>query len=290
MRNLEVSFRGVEIPTATPEETVNYLGAALSPWYGAVRTDVYAKLIGSLDQLGRAPLKPQQKLILLRGYLFPGSCIHCKSRNLAKRLLPWLTWVSEPVKLWLKLPSETTDNLFYARVKDGGLGIPKLSRIVPLTVVNLGLTLLENEDPLVARFAASCGLRASLAVMARLHNLPWPVTKSHLPGLKTTLKSHESVRWETLNTQGKGVADFREDKVGNQWLFGDGVLTPTEFISALRLRTNQCSTKDVLAITRPNYPVTCRHCFMGQCWDSAPSPKHCGSIVTTRSETEWARR
>lgn len=104
---------------------LNFEGKAVEAFDG--------KLPVGLERITCAPLKPQQRLTLLREHVVPGvlhrlvlgtSTAHTlKTADVTMRL---------HVRKWLHLPHDTPLGFFYTPVKQGGLGLPCLQHLVPL--------------------------------------------------------------------------------------------------------------------------------------------------------------
>ncbi|KAK2577933.1 hypothetical protein KPH14_000857 [Odynerus spinipes] len=106
-----------------------YLGVRFKP-VGPKKVD--GDLFDLLDNLTRAPLKPQQRLMALRGVLLPrvfhalvlGRVTLGKLRALDRQ-------TRAAVRRWLQLPHDTASGFFHASTRDGGLGILSLATTVP---------------------------------------------------------------------------------------------------------------------------------------------------------------
>mgnify|MGYP007030188645 CR=1 FL=1 len=77
---------------------------------------------------------------------------------------------------------------------------------------------------------------------------------------KMKLKEDEYAKWIGLQSQGKGVEYFRKDPVANAFLYDDTMVVDNRFIDCLRLRTNTCAVRTVLARAGGIVDVSCRHC------------------------------
>ena len=89
-------------------------------------------LTRGLNQLTRAPLKPQQRLFILVNNLLPklyhrlvlprihGGVIRRMDKSIRRH-----------VKSWLKLPDDCVNAYIYTDVKEGGLGVPSLRVTIP---------------------------------------------------------------------------------------------------------------------------------------------------------------
>ena len=140
------------LPAAKILDTWKYLGIDYQTSGAAT---VESDLKGALERISRAPLKPQQRLCILRVYLVP-KVYHALTlgRTTTGRLEALDRQVRQAVRAWLRLPHDVTMGYFHAAVKDGGLGIPSLRVLIPgLTISRL--THLESSSWAAARAAFS---------------------------------------------------------------------------------------------------------------------------------------
>lgn len=82
----------------------------------------------NMAKVGKAPLKPQQKLFLLKYFVLPKYVHSMVLGGIGKVALASLDVLTRnSVREWLKLPHDTPVPYFHAPVKSGGLGLPCLS-------------------------------------------------------------------------------------------------------------------------------------------------------------------
>ena len=102
-----------------------------------------------VERIGRAALKPSQKVEILTRYAIPRLLYQLDYGQAGVTLLNRIDLVIRgAVKRWLHLPPSTTDGLLYSRYKDGGLNISKLARQVPCIQARRVFRLRRSEDPL----------------------------------------------------------------------------------------------------------------------------------------------
>lgn len=86
-----------------------------------------------LERIQRAPLKPQQRLRMLTGYLLPRFLHVWVLGRVNAGALKECDWaIRASVRAWLHLPHDTPTEYFNAAIRDGGLDIPLVSRLVPI--------------------------------------------------------------------------------------------------------------------------------------------------------------
>lgn len=111
----------------------------------------------ALNNITKAPLKPQQRLELVRDHLIPrflhGLVLGSISED---RLRVIDVQIRATVRRWLRLPADVPTAYFHAASKDGGLAIPSLRAKVPdLILRRFGA--LRTSEWAAARAAAKSG-------------------------------------------------------------------------------------------------------------------------------------
>ena len=120
-----VLANGEQIPRLNLMTGYKYLGIMFSASWN--RSQAFEKLQAGLDNLTRAPLKPQQRLFLLRVFLIPKLIHGLVFTNMTMKGLKGLDlMVREACRNWLKWPKDAPLGLFYCAVHQGGLGLPCL--------------------------------------------------------------------------------------------------------------------------------------------------------------------
>ena len=85
------------------------------------------KVTNYLHYLQSSPLKPQQKLFMLREYLIPKLYHQLILGRITIGLLKQLDLkIHQSIKSFLHLQHFTPDSIFYTSIADGSLGIPQL--------------------------------------------------------------------------------------------------------------------------------------------------------------------
>ena len=144
------SIRGSgHLTSMGPEDTFKYLGIRVGS-AGKQRAAVESDLRLGLERLARAPLKPQQRVEILRTYLLPRfSHRLVLSRGCGAMLKRLDLMVRRSLRDWLHLPSDVSTAWFHANVKDGGLGIPSLRVVAPSMTQSRQDKLARSGDPVV---------------------------------------------------------------------------------------------------------------------------------------------
>ena len=125
-----LSIGAAPVPAMSVVEQYKYPGIKISSL--GSKCDVKSTLDEGLSHLTRAPLKPQQRLILLWVFLIPKLYHQLILTDTTKRYLKWLdVSVRAAIRAWLRFPKDTPTAYFHANYKDGGLSVPCLKYRVP---------------------------------------------------------------------------------------------------------------------------------------------------------------
>lgn len=125
---------GVKVKELTIADVWRYLGVNYTS-NGPEKVNV--NIEADLQRLSKAPLKPQQRVHILKAYVIPkyqdklvlGKVVARSLKEIDKR-------IREYVRKWLSLPNDVPVAYLHAPVKAGGLGIPCLQLWVPLMRLN----------------------------------------------------------------------------------------------------------------------------------------------------------
>ena len=243
------------LPAVKVLDTWKYLGIGYQTSGAAT---VESDLKGALERITRAPLKPQQRLCILRVYLVP-KVYHALTlgRTTTGRLEALDRQVRQAVRAWLRLPRDVTTGYFHAAVKDGGLGIPALRILIPgLTISRL--TQLENSTWAAARAAFSS---------TRLqHKLRWARSCLENSGLPTEHPVGEDRRrhWAQVLHRSVDGHELRESascSTSTSWIDKFRSMTPgRDYVQYHHVRVNCLPTlmRTTRGVRRQDRNVNCR--------------------------------
>ncbi|KAL7053290.1 hypothetical protein AAHC03_025506 [Spirometra sp. Aus1] len=208
----EVSIGGSVLRSLGPRDTFKYFKVPFS-YRGKVMVGHRSVLSDMLDEITRAPLKPQQRIALLKRHGVP-KLLHelvlvTAHRNTLKRLD---TQVRQSVRRWLKLPADTPVSIFHAPVADGGLGFPCLTVLVPFAKRRRLDSVLSSTEPVVRAAATVPSALPGLRLAAQ------PVRMGH-----SVLASKEDARnyWRTAlynSADGRPLAQFAKSACASHGL------------------------------------------------------------------------
>ena len=137
-----------KLPVIQQDEFYKYLGIDFGAFDISGRP---AQVLGrGLGEIGKAPLKPGQRLYILTNSLIP-KLNHLGSLSRINRptLLRMDLNIRKRVRDWLKLPADTPWEYFHAPLQSGGMGIPMLSNVIPLMKRKRLGKLHKSPDPVV---------------------------------------------------------------------------------------------------------------------------------------------
>lgn len=228
--------------------------------YLGINFDPSGKLALNLDSLStllaklkRAPLKPQQKLSLLRTHILPRFSYRLMLGRLTIGLLERFdVLVRQFVKALLHLPHDIADAAFHTTLKEGGLGIPSMLTLVPASLYKRLGKLDRSPDPVV-----SAVMKVSCVVNVRLKCLS--ILNRFGPSAITRPAVYWRNRWYGT-TDGRALADFACNTAGQSWLLGESPFPAgREFCDLVKLRVGRLDTRVTSSRGRPNNK-RCRHC------------------------------
>jgi hypothetical protein len=232
-----LTVEGRTIPAMSIVDTYKYLGTGITA--EGPKTNIKAKLVEGLERLTKAPLKPQQRMSLLRDFLLPSmyhqmifagsSGQYCKSMDLEVR---------KKVRQWLGLPHDTPYAFFGCDVNEGGLGIPVLQTQIPRMRRERVESLLKSNDAAVQ--AMYWESPAFIAIRER--SLKPVVCRGQTCISK---KDIDRTMKNDLHTScdGRGLSQHSQTKVHNWVRSGTKLQSGREYRHAIQIRSGTLTTK-----------------------------------------------
>ena len=249
---------GVLIPALSVNETYKYLGLQVSAT--GVSPKVEEKLKEHLKQLTRAPLKPQQRLWILRIKVIPALYHQLVLGDPTRGYLKYLdNTIRHAVRRWTRLPHDLPIPAFYADPTDGGLGLDSMVLRVPTMKAKRLQNLMMSADPVVREVAKLDSFQREMRKWSR------PVEfRGLLAATKPTRRAalayhlHDSV-------DGRGLRHASLVPSAHEWVTsGTSLLDGHKFNAALGVRFNCLPTALRAARGRPNANSSCDCCGPGQ--------------------------
>lgn len=214
-------------------EMWSYLGITFQ---GTKVQETKCSLLKDLAMLSKAPLKPQQRVILMRSHLLP-KFMHgfVLGRTSSKQLNKLDVGIRKMLKQWLHLPHDTPDGYFYASIKDGGIGITNLLKTVALSKSNR-LSKLEHSDSRISRAAAN-----SPVIQRELAWSTSVLSDVETPDSKGVNNMWKKRLYETLD--GAELREVANVKPSVYWMNPDPSLLARDFIHFHQLRIGALPTR-----------------------------------------------
>ncbi len=189
------------------ENSFKYLGIQIGT-AGKLKAAVEGDLLLGLERVARAPLKPQQRVEILRSYLIPRLLHRLVLGRVSGGLLNRLDIaVRRSLRTWLRLPSDVSVAWLHSDTQDGGLSIPSLRVCVPSMIQHRQEKMMRSSDPVVRWCASQPAFGAELNRIKRL------TVKTH-SGLCVTSRNFARSLWrDRLHRTCDGVLLKGADKV-----------------------------------------------------------------------------
>lgn len=214
------------------------------------------KLPAGLEAITSAPLKPQQRMELLRSNIVPG-VLHrlVLGTATAKSLKAADVTIRDCVRRWLHLPHDTPMGFFYTPMKNGGLGLPCLQHIVPLHRFNRYTRISETMD------GALTSIKMSRHVSSTLHRAKQALQHIGGPPDKATVNAFWRKRLAE-SVDGKELADVGKHPSETSWSGVRSAMTSGEdYIHHTAIRVNAIPSRDRTTRGRKglaSVPTICR--------------------------------
>ena len=251
-KNSNIEIEGEEVPSMGPEGVYKYLGINIGAQ--GRRGTLGPKLHQGLEELSHAPLKPQQRLYLLRAHLIPKvSYVGVLGKTTMTELRRLDRHIRNRVRAWLRLPKDTPTPYFHADAKYGGLGVPSLATSIGLMkTVRFG-KMAMSDDPTVLAISRHPNTQRLLK--------RWGTTK--VQGTSVTNKDEAKETWASklhCTIDGAGLAEANLVSYAHRWVTdGTRLLTGRNFIDAVKIRGNLVGTRSRSSRGRPESDPYCPH-------------------------------
>ena len=224
------------VPALTVQGTYKYLGVQMAAT-GKVELP-RAFLARLLSELTAAPLKPQQRMYMLRVHVVPKALHQLVLGRTSSGQLDGLDKaVRKAMRSWLRLPKDTVTAYFHGDTADGGLGIPSFRTTVP--------RLRESRMSKLAR-STETDIRAAVTSQTYI------ATSRRIPGIvyrgrRISSKAISRATWkeQLLDTRdGAGLANIGETAHVNSWLIdGSSMMRGAAYIKVIKVRGNVWMTR-----------------------------------------------
>ena len=251
-----VKIDGVAVPTIIPGESYKYLGTHVTSAGTFARVD--DKLKTQLTNTREAPLKPQQRLFILRSNIIPATYHQLVLARTNKGALNELDRIIRvELKRWLKLPHTIPDSFVYSHYMDGGLGIKSLRWTVPRLKVDRMLGMAQSQDPLTVSLATRPEIQDQIRSWSK------PV---ELDGHPMDTAEQQQFAWRDIMVKTADCYGLRNASCvpyANRWVTdGSLLMSGHRFCAAVALRCGALYSKQRRA-RGTNLDPSCDHCGPG---------------------------
>lgn len=242
---------GQEVVALQPQSFYKYLGTKMGCQIGDPE-EVKVYHLRALDNVCRAPLKPQQKLFMIKNsvqakYIYP--ILHTDMGAGYKKHLD--KTLRSAVRKLLHLPHDTPTPFFYAPVKAGGLGLTcyatKITALRDELLIRLAKT---SPDPVVEGVA--------LRILENENKLEWLETAKGV----NSPTSKERAKWIVdlgESVDGKGVKGMEKTPSMRNWVTdGTTLMKGVDYVQGIKLAGGLLETR-LRAARGRNVPRQCRH-------------------------------
>jgi len=228
-----------EIPQIGTADVWKYLGAYFDH-KGLV--DAQSDLPKWLERVRKSPLKPQQKLFVLRHHVIPKLIYRLTFSKLEVNKLDSIDKVIRQAACkYVNLPKTTAVAFYYAAVKNGGLGLIRLRHSIPYMQGMRFLSTLQSFSPVVAQAAL---LEPNVKRIMKAERLLKRRDGIIADSAEEAAKLNADLLYGTI--EGKGLRDAPQVGYAHSWVSdGTTFLKGKTYCDALKLRTNRLPTRSV---------------------------------------------
>ena len=218
------------------DDFFKYLGIKFNP-HGKMKPNI-KQLEAMLQRVGKSPLKPFQKLDLLRNNIIPKILHEMVLGRITKGLLiAYDTKIRAFTASILDLPQDIPKSYYYAKIKEGGLGLQSMEYSIPRYILRRVEKMQFSEDEVIKQLYN--------------HNL---IDKLKSNCLKLTgmlditsmlsEKNHHKFREDLYSKiDGKPLAEFKNNESGQLWITGKtSIVTGKKFKQLVKLRIGRLAT------------------------------------------------
>ena len=230
-------INGVDILACGYNDSFKYLGIRFNPT-GKLSSNI-KELNLLLERLKKSPLKPQQKLLLLRQNVLPKLCHRLVLGHITKGLLETFDQkIRHLVRDITDLPHDTPNAFFYTSTKLGGLGIMDVKSSIPLSILkrlkkmessnDTAVKALLNRHTIITSLQRTCV--TILGCDSIVEALSFNKYEHHCNELYSTI-------------DGKPLTEMKKNSKGQLWSSGTtSIVSGRNFKNLLKLRIGRLAT------------------------------------------------
>lgn len=166
IKDPELVVNGIPISYGEPHKAFRYLGASATPWKGLIAGIELDTIQEIMDRVKTLPIKPMQKLTLLRTYLLPRYTYGLVMSPPPKETLKSIdTIIRSSVKKIMHLHETVNSAFLYTPRKQGGLGLIEIHPMVCLAALRNAAKAAQSDDVIVRNTISNEKSRNYMGVM-----------------------------------------------------------------------------------------------------------------------------
>lgn len=246
----QITYEGRHLTQVDPVTMWKYLGVEFKGPTSVMSGDSMATYI---ERVSRAPLKPQQRLQVLKYYLIP-KFTHAwvLGRTDLKKLKKFDVAIRGAVRKWLRLPHDVPLGFFHAPVTEGGLGIDSLAITIPSLKLQRLQRLGGSNDPPIFQ-----ALSRLYSVTSQVSRLRVCLARSAPDGTRDQVKRYWSDKLHA-SVDGKELVEARHARASTAWVDQDAhLVSGADYVHMTHTRIN-CLPARARCGRGRQLDVTCR--------------------------------
>jgi hypothetical protein len=228
---------------------------------GPVHPLAQTRLQARLCELDKAPLKPQQRMYLLRTHVLSGMnhtlVLDPCTVNVLRRLD---VSVRRCVRKWLRLPHDTPNAFIHGSLNDGGLGVTSLCLQIPVLkrerMVHLVSRAASGDDPVLL-----ATLRQSPSLQRELRRWATPRLYAGIAYSSKAKAKCALARVHHSSVDGRGLRFHDADAASNSWVTSGSFLqSGSGYIHCIQMRAVSLHCAVRAARGHPRASMNCDTC------------------------------
>jgi hypothetical protein len=254
------TIKGIPIPILGHiENYTKYLGINFTS-VGSINANVTKNRIEIiLQKLLKIPLKPQQKIDLLRSHILPLFIYQLVNLELYPKLLKQIdACIRRTIRTILHLTKSLSIEFFYLPIREGGLQIPVMRDVIGLAKVRIYKSIMRSDDVVLKHLVETQGFPIIHRFINEL-KLDTSFENDDIDQRRIEMMKERRISFGQ-KVHGYGSEVFATCPITNFWLFGDcKTISSRTYINGIKLRTNSIETK-VTTTRGLQIDKTCRKC------------------------------
>lgn len=242
---------GMRIPQKSPIEVWTYLGTTFQ---GAREYANDPPIPQAIEKLSKAPLKPQQRLRMLRDCLLPRYYHRWTVGSVTSKCLRRVdVQARTAVRRWLRLPHDVPVGYFHAPIQNGGIGLPLLRTLIPILKHNRLRKLCVSSMP------AACAA-AETTYVAR--QMVWCDNQMRVGTVRVTTTAELRRQCSAMlhrSCDGSGLREVVSSKLSSYWISAGADQVPgADYVHYHHVRANCLPSRTRTSRGRSGADVRCR--------------------------------